>query len=165
MNKEDKEEKDLTGPVFAVEVADDAIVGLDGGEEVLLGEDLGVVAVAEGDPTAPLLSHLLHLLEPPFSERLQIVESPPNGSIKNHHLRKETHSSPSIPSSHKLFFLLRKKLVCELITARGASIKITAKATKFSHFWLSVGSFVKLGRWVWFEIWVGGGYRGWMLKF
>ena len=45
--------------------------GSRGGEEVLLGEDL---AVAEGDPTAPLLGHLFHLLEPPFSEHLQIVE-------------------------------------------------------------------------------------------
>ena len=43
-------------------------------KEVLLGEDLGVLAVAEGDPTAPLLDHLLHLLEPPFSEHLQIIE-------------------------------------------------------------------------------------------
>ena len=74
MNKKINEEKDLAGPVFAVEVADDAIAGLDGGEEVLLGEDLGVLAVAEGEPTAPLLGHLLHLLEPPFSEHLQIVE-------------------------------------------------------------------------------------------
>lgn len=70
-------ERDLAGPVLAVEVADDAVAGLDGGEEVLLGGDLGVVAVSEGDPTAPLLRHLLHLLQPPLSQRLQIVHVHP----------------------------------------------------------------------------------------
>lgn len=52
----------LTGPVFAVEVADDAFAGLDDGEEVFLGGNLGIFGVAEGDPTGAVLRHLLHLL-------------------------------------------------------------------------------------------------------
>lgn len=63
----------LAGPILAVEVADDAVAGLDDGEEVLLGGDLGVVAVAEGDPAAPLLGHPLHLRQPPLPQRLQVV--------------------------------------------------------------------------------------------
>uniref|UniRef100_A0A2P2J2V4 Uncharacterized protein MANES_07G065600 n=1 Tax=Rhizophora mucronata TaxID=61149 RepID=A0A2P2J2V4_RHIMU len=63
----------LARPIVAVEMADDAVAGLDGREEVLLGGDLVVVAVAEGDPTAALLRHFLHLLNPPFPQRLQIV--------------------------------------------------------------------------------------------
>lgn len=54
-------------------MADDAVAGLDDGEELLLDGDLGVVAVAEGDPAAPLLRHPLHLGEPPLPERLQVV--------------------------------------------------------------------------------------------
>ena len=72
-----KYEKDLAGPVVAVEVTDNAIAGLDGGEEVLLRGDLVVVAVSEGDPTVPLLRHLLHLMQPPLPQRLYIVHVHP----------------------------------------------------------------------------------------
>lgn len=54
-------------------MADDAVAGLDDGEEVLLGLDLGVLAMAERDPTAALLGHLLHLLEASLPEHLQVV--------------------------------------------------------------------------------------------
>lgn len=54
-------------------MADDALAGLDDGEEVFLGRDLGVLAVTEGDPTAALLGHLLHLLEAALPEGFEIV--------------------------------------------------------------------------------------------
>ena len=58
-------------------MADDALAGFDDGEEILLGEDLGVVSVAEGHPTAPLLRHLLHLLKPPLPQSLDVVQIEP----------------------------------------------------------------------------------------
>lgn len=67
----------LARPIFAVKVADDTFAGLDDGEEVLLVVDLGVFAVAEADPTAPLLRHSLHLLQPPLPQRLNIVRIHP----------------------------------------------------------------------------------------
>lgn len=36
----------LAGPILAIEMANDAVTGFDNGEEVLLGGDLGVVAMA-----------------------------------------------------------------------------------------------------------------------
>jgi len=63
----------LTGPVFAIEVADDAFAGLDDGEEVFLGENLGIFGVAEGDPTGAVLRHLLHLLKAALTESFDVV--------------------------------------------------------------------------------------------
>ena len=58
-------------------MTDNAIASLNNSEEVLLGMDLGVVSMAEGDPTAALLRHLLHLLEPPLPEHLYVVSVEP----------------------------------------------------------------------------------------
>ena len=58
-------------------MADDAFTGFNNGEEVLLGGDLGVLAMAKGDPTAALLRHFLHLLKPSLSQSLQIVNIHP----------------------------------------------------------------------------------------
>ena len=63
----------LTGPVFAVEVADDAFAGLDDGEEVFLGGNLGIFGVAEGDPTGAVLRHLLHLLKAALTDSFDVV--------------------------------------------------------------------------------------------
>lgn len=67
----------LARPILAIEVADDAVAGLDDGEEILLSVDLRVVTVAEGDPTAPLLRHFLHLLKPTLPQRLDVIEIEP----------------------------------------------------------------------------------------
>ena len=65
--------RNLARPVFAVEVADDAFAGLDDGEEVFLGGNLGIFGVAEGDPAGALLRHLLHLLEAALAEGLDVI--------------------------------------------------------------------------------------------
>lgn len=66
-------ERNLAGPVFAEEVANDAFAGLDDGEEVFLGGNLGIFGVAEGDPAGALLRHLLHLLEAMLAEGFDVV--------------------------------------------------------------------------------------------
>lgn len=66
--------KYLAGPILTIEVTDNALASLNDGEEILLRADLGVLPVAEGDPTAALLRHFLHLLQPPLSKSLQIVK-------------------------------------------------------------------------------------------
>ena len=53
--------------------ADDAFAGLDDGEEVFLGGNLGIFGVAEGDPAGALLRHLLHLLEAALAEGLDVI--------------------------------------------------------------------------------------------
>lgn len=63
----------LAGPIFAEEVTDNAFAGLDDGEEVFLGRNLGIFAMSEGDPTATLLRHFLHLLQPAFPKGFEIV--------------------------------------------------------------------------------------------
>ena len=55
-------------------MADDAVAGFDNGEEVIFGGDLGVLAMAEGDQTTPLLCHFLQLLEATLSEDIDIIE-------------------------------------------------------------------------------------------
>lgn len=68
----EKAEAHLAGPVVAVEVADEAVAGLGGGEELLLG-DLPVLAVAEGAPLGPALGGAAHLQDPALAERLDVV--------------------------------------------------------------------------------------------
>ena len=54
-------------------MANDAFAGLDDGEEVFLGGNLGIFGVAEGDPAGALLRHLLHLLEAMLAEGFDVV--------------------------------------------------------------------------------------------
>lgn len=53
-------------------MADEAVAGLGGGEELLLG-DLPVLAVAEGAPLGPALGGAAHLQDPALAERLDVV--------------------------------------------------------------------------------------------
>jgi len=66
------EQQHLAGPVVAVEVADEPLAGLGGGEELLLG-DLGVLPVPQRAPLGAALGGVAHLLDPALAERLDVV--------------------------------------------------------------------------------------------
>jgi hypothetical protein len=53
-------------------MAHEALAGLGGGEELLLG-DLGVLAVAQCAPLGPALGGAAHLQHPALAERLDVV--------------------------------------------------------------------------------------------
>lgn len=67
-----REPQHLAGPVVAVEVADEPLAGLGGGEELLLG-DLGVLPVPQRAPLGAALGGAAHLLDPALAERLDVV--------------------------------------------------------------------------------------------
>jgi len=67
-----EEVSNLAGSVVAVEVADEPLAGLGGGEELLLG-DLGVLAVPLRAPLGAALGGAAHLLDPALPQGLDVV--------------------------------------------------------------------------------------------